>query len=99
MVLTEPILTLLSLSMAFLSGIIYLDFMAYPIIYRETREWPIQTASLPLLGTGVGMALPVIRSFYLERLYAWSVEKMGSVPEARLTPLVVTAWLAPVGLF
>ncbi|KAJ5632122.1 hypothetical protein N7490_008461 [Penicillium lividum] len=39
MLFAEPILFLLSLYMAFIYGILYLDFTAYPIVYEQSRGW------------------------------------------------------------
>ncbi|KAH8891939.1 MFS general substrate transporter [Thozetella sp. PMI_491] len=100
MLFTEPILLLLSIYMAFLYGTLYLDFTAYPIIYRDLRGWPVGASSLSLLGIGLGIAIPVAASGYIERIYLTHVQKFGTPqPEARLPHLVYTAWLIPVGLF
>ncbi|UNI18424.1 hypothetical protein JDV02_004694 [Purpureocillium takamizusanense] len=50
MFLTEPILFLLSLYMAFVYGILYLDFTAYPFVFMQTRHWDADLASLSFLG-------------------------------------------------
>lgn len=50
MFLTEPILFLLSLYLAFLYGILYLDFTAYPFVFVQTRQWDAAQASLSFLG-------------------------------------------------
>jgi hypothetical protein len=50
MFLTEPILFLLSLYMAFIYGILYLDFTAYPYVFQKTRHWDSGLAGLSFLG-------------------------------------------------
>lgn len=50
MFLTEPILFLLSLYMAFIYGILYLDFTAYPYVFQQTRHWDAGTSGLSFLG-------------------------------------------------
>ncbi|KAK6205898.1 hypothetical protein LQW54_008089 [Pestalotiopsis sp. IQ-011] len=57
MFFTEPILFLLSLYMAFLYGILYLDFTAYPYVFQEVRHWSLGNSGLAFLGIGVGMAI------------------------------------------
>jgi hypothetical protein len=50
MFLTEPILFLLSLYMAFIYGILYLDFTAYPYVFQRTRHWDTGVSGLSFLG-------------------------------------------------
>lgn len=50
MFFTEPILFLLSLYMAFLYGILYLDFTAYPYVFQEIRHWSVGISGLAFLG-------------------------------------------------
>ncbi|KAI0121341.1 major facilitator superfamily domain-containing protein [Xylariales sp. AK1849] len=49
MFFTEPILFLLSLYMAFVYGILYLDFTAYPYVFQETRYWSAGISGLTFL--------------------------------------------------
>lgn len=100
MLFTEPILFLLSLYMAFVYGILYLDFTAYPVVYRETRGWPAGISSLSFLGIGVGMAVATLGSYYVNRIYAIYTRRLGGPhPEARLPHLAVISWLMPISLF
>lgn len=50
MFLTEPILFLLSLYMAFIYGILYLDFTAFPYVFQQTRHWDAGISGLSFLG-------------------------------------------------
>ncbi|KAK5625003.1 hypothetical protein RRF57_000719 [Xylaria bambusicola] len=100
MFFTEPILFLLSLYMAFLYGILYLDFTAYPYVFQEIRHWTPGISGLTFLGIGVGMAIASASSPYVNRIYSHYVQKLGGhVPEARLPHLIILAWLIPIGLF
>lgn len=95
----EPILFCLSLYMAFIYGVLYLDFTAYPIIYQESRGWSLSMSGLSFLGIGAGMATGTAISPLLDRLRAYYVVKIGPIPEARLPHLIPAAWLMPIGLF
>ena len=64
MLFREPILFTLSLYMAFVYGILYLDFTAYPIVYGESRGWSKGISGLSFLGIGVGMAIATVGSPY-----------------------------------
>jgi hypothetical protein len=50
MFFTEPILFLLSLYMALIYGILYLDFTAYPYVFQRTRDWDAGISGLTFLG-------------------------------------------------
>ncbi|KAK9579355.1 hypothetical protein V6Z93_009517 [Aspergillus fumigatus] len=69
MLFTEPILFLLSLYMALVYGVLYLDFTAYPVVYRETRGWSASIAGLSFLGICVGMAIATLISPYANRIH------------------------------
>ncbi|OJJ70363.1 hypothetical protein ASPBRDRAFT_44517 [Aspergillus brasiliensis CBS 101740] len=99
MLFAEPILFLLSLYMAFIYGILYLDFSAYPIVYKQSRGWSSGISGLSFLGMGTGMAIATISSPYVNRIHGKYVSKLGPVPEARLPHLVILSWLIPVSLF
>lgn len=100
MLFTEPILFLLSLYMAFVYGILYLDFTAYPIVFRESRGWSMAISGLSFLGIGLGMAIATAGSPLINRLHGHYVRKLGGPhPEARLPHLVVISWFIPLGLF
>lgn len=100
MLFTEPILFLLSLYMAFVYGILYLDFTAYPIVFRESRGWSMAISGLSFLGIGLGMAIATAGSPLINRLHGHYVHKLGgSYPEARLPHLIVISWFIPLGLF
>ncbi|KAH3016553.1 hypothetical protein KXW60_007425 [Aspergillus fumigatus] len=100
MLFTEPILFLLSLYMALVYGILYLDFTAYPVVYRETRGWSASIAGLSFLGICVGMAIATLISPYVNRIHGIYVRRLGGPqPEARLPHLIVISWLIPVSLF
>ncbi|KAH8807994.1 MFS multidrug transporter [Xylogone sp. PMI_703] len=100
MLLTEPILLSLSLYMAFLYGILYLDFTAYPFVYKETRGWSPGIAGLSFLGMCVGMFFATLASPLINRIHGVYVRRLGGTqPEARLPHLIPLAWLLPLSLF
>ncbi|KAI9837663.1 MAG: hypothetical protein M1837_002923 [Sclerophora amabilis] len=99
MFFTEPILFLLSLYMALVYGILYLDFTAYPIVFTQSRHWSVGVSGLSFLGIGVGMAIATAGSPYLNRIHARYVRKLGPEPEARLPHLIILSWAIPIGLF
>lgn len=99
MLCTEPILFSLSLYMALIFGILYLDFGAYPIVFTQTRRWEPQISGLAFLGIASGMAIATAVSPLINRLHARAVARLGPIPEARLPHLIILSWLIPVSLF
>ncbi|KAL4919797.1 putative MFS transporter [Aspergillus aurantiobrunneus] len=100
MLFTEPILFLLSLYMAFVYGILYLDFTAYPVVYRDTWGWSAGIAGLSFLGICLGMAVATLLSPYLNCVQRIYIRRLGGpYPETRLPHLIVISWLIPISLF
>lgn len=100
MLFTEPILFTLGLYSAFVWGILYLDFTAYPVVFQQSRGWSESMAGLAFLGIGVGMAIATASSPWTNNIHGAFVKKLGGPkPEARLPHLILLAWLIPVALF
>ncbi|KAL8788391.1 MAG: hypothetical protein Q9195_007309 [Heterodermia aff. obscurata] len=100
MLFREPILFTLSLYMALIYGILYLDFTAYPFVYKESRGWSSGMAGLSFLGIALGMFIATASSPYINRVHGHYVRKLGRPqPEARLPHLIILSWLIPLGLF
>lgn len=100
MLFTEPILFTLGLYSAFVWGILYLDFTAYPVVFREIRKWSEGTAGLSFLGIGIGMVIATASSPWINDVHTHYAQKLGGTkPEARLPHLIVLAWLIPVSSF
>ncbi|KAK7190218.1 hypothetical protein DPSP01_006750 [Paraphaeosphaeria sporulosa] len=99
MLFTEPILFTLGLYSAFIWGILYLDFTAYPVVFQQGRDWSQGKSGLSFIGIGVGMALATASSPWINDLHGAVVRKIGLKPEARLPHLIFLAWLIPTALF
>ncbi|KAH8594516.1 putative MFS transporter [Bisporella sp. PMI_857] len=100
MLFTEPILFTLGLYSAFIWGILYLDFTAYPVVFRQSRKWNEGIAGLSFFGIGLGMAIATASSPWINNIHGVFVTKLGGPkPEARLPHLIILAWLIPIALF
>jgi hypothetical protein len=100
MLFTEPILFTLGLYSAFIWGILYLDFTAYPVVFKQSRQWSEGIAGLSLLGIGLGMAIATASSPWINNIHSDFVKRLGGQkPEARLPHLIILAWLIPIALF
>ncbi|KAL9063863.1 MAG: hypothetical protein Q9161_009236 [Pseudevernia consocians] len=102
MMALEPILVLITLYMAFIYGILYLFFEAYPIAFQEGRGWSAGVGALPFLGITIGVIIGVGIIVYTSNTrFRRKMEANGGkpIPEERLLPMIVGAFLLPIGLF
>lgn len=102
MLALEPILILITIYMAFIYGVLYLFFEAYPIAFQESRGWNGGVAALPFLGITIGVIIGVgIITYTSHSRYRRKMEENGGkpVPEERLIPMIIGAFLLPIGLF
>ncbi|KAL7790315.1 major facilitator superfamily domain-containing protein [Trichoderma ceciliae] len=68
LVATEPILWFMNFWISLIYGILYLCFVAYPVVFSEHRGWGPGISGLAFLGIGVGIIIsiscePLIRGF------------------------------------
>lgn len=101
MLVTEPILLLMTLYMALVYGILYLFFFAYPIAFSQQRGWTPLIGSLPFLSIIIGVVIGgTIITIFTKTRFARKMKKHGRVvPEERLPPMMIGAVLFPIGLF
>ncbi|TLS26209.1 hypothetical protein PpBr36_04303 [Pyricularia pennisetigena] len=97
---TEPILWFFNLWISLIYGILYLCFVAYPIVFSQHRGWGPGTSGLAFLGMGVGVLLSIAAEPLLRRLINSHPKDptTGRVaPEASASAMVMGAVLAAVG--
>ena len=102
MMALEPILVLITIYMSMIYGILYLFFEAYPIAFQEQRGWNGGVGSLPFLGITVGVVTGVaIITYASNTRFKRKMEANGGrpIPEERLVPMIIGAFLLPIGLF
>ena len=102
MIVLEPILLLVTLYMTFIYGILYLFLEAYPIAFQETRGWNDGVGALPFLGITIGVIIGVaIITYTSNTRFKRKMEANGGkpIPEERLIPMIIGAFLLPMGLF
>lgn len=97
----ELIVFLVSVYMSVLYGLLYMFFIAYPIIYQQGKHYSASTTGLMFIPIALGVlcsaaCAPLVNRHYLS-LYR---KHNGSPPaEARLIPMMVSCWFIPIGLF
>ena len=101
MLIKEPVLLLITLYLSLIYGILYLFFEAYPISFQEERGWNQGVGALPFLGIGIGVLLGGLTITWITKTrFARKLKKHGKViPEERLPPMILGAFILPVGLF
>ncbi|KAL2408158.1 MFS-rype transporter paaT [Exophiala dermatitidis] len=98
----EPIVFLISLYMSVLYGLLYMFFVAYPIVYVNGKGWSEGSTGLMFIPLAVGVIVsaglsPLVNKHYL----SLCAKAPGGKPpaEARLIPMMFSCWFIPVGLF
>jgi len=98
----EPIVLFISLYMSVLYGLLYMFFVAYPIVYVGGKGWSEGSTGLMFIPLALGVLMsaalsPLINKHYLSLCKRAPNGKPAA--EARLIPMMFSCWLIPVGLF
>ncbi|KKK12223.1 hypothetical protein P175DRAFT_0501769 [Aspergillus ochraceoroseus IBT 24754] len=97
----EPIVLFIAIYMSVLYGLLYMFFVAYPVIYQVGKGWSAGSTGLMFIPLALGVVMsaacaPFVNNHYLS-LYA---KYNGKPPaEVRLIPMMFSCWLIPIGLF
>ncbi|KAK9369740.1 major facilitator superfamily domain-containing protein [Lipomyces kononenkoae] len=99
--LMTPIVAAMCTYGAFAYGILYLGIVAVPVEFRNLRNWPVVTSSLPSLGMFVGVVIGGGLNMYVGRRYGRILLANNGkpIPEERLLGTFVGCFLLPIGLF
>ncbi|KAI1939068.1 hypothetical protein LOZ58_003114 [Ophidiomyces ophidiicola] len=100
MAVTEPICIFWNIYIPLVYAILYLCFVAYPIVFREIRGWSTGLTGLAFLGMGIGGLIIVLLEPYIRKLInSHKIDpETGKVsPEAMVSVVCISAILAPVG--
>ncbi|RYP45003.1 hypothetical protein DL768_008590 [Monosporascus sp. mg162] len=96
----EPILWFFNLWISLFYGILYLCFVAYPIVFTQYRGWGPGISGLAFLGIGIGtMAAICAEPFWRKLINMHPKDPVtGKVPpEATARVMIIGAVLVPVG--
>ncbi|EGV62000.1 hypothetical protein CANTEDRAFT_115464 [Yamadazyma tenuis ATCC 10573] len=101
MLFTEPILFLITIYNAFIYGILYLFLTAIPLIFQGKYHFIPGVAELPYLGMLIGILIGGMICVFFERRFLKAMDDNGGkpVPEERLPPMMLGAFLFAGGLF
>jgi hypothetical protein len=77
------------------------DEKQYPISFHEERGWSLGISSLPFIAFILGILLGTgIQVYFTATTFKRSYLKYGKpIPEERLPPMIIGAFLLPIGMF
>ncbi|KAF1963485.1 major facilitator superfamily transporter [Byssothecium circinans] len=97
----ELIVFFISLYMSVLYGLLYMFFVAYPIIYQKGKGYSASTTGLMFIPIMIGVFLSAACSPFVNKHSLSLVKKHNGKPpaETRLVPMMISCWFIPIGLF
>ncbi|EPQ60211.1 MFS general substrate transporter [Gloeophyllum trabeum ATCC 11539] len=101
MLVTEPILLLMSLYISLIYGLLYAFFFSFPVVFGEGYHFSDGIVGVTFCSVLIGLALALLVTPRLEKFYAKKVEEGGGKadPEARLPGMMLGAPFVPISLF
>ncbi|KAK3645611.1 Synaptic vesicle transporter SVOP [Elasticomyces elasticus] len=97
----EPIVLFVSIYMSVLYGLLYMFFVAFPVIYGEGKGYTSGITGLMFIPVAVGVVASAACSPLVNKHYNKIVVQYNGKPpaEARLIPMMWSCWFIPIGLF
>ena len=101
LLVTEPIVLLVTIYMSFIYGLMYVFLSAYPLVFQKVHGMNPGVGGLPFIGLIVGQLLGgsyilIVQPAYNRKLVA---NNNVPIPEWRLVPVIVGAFTFAGGLF
>ncbi|KAI0426458.1 major facilitator superfamily domain-containing protein [Xylaria sp. FL1042] len=97
---TEPILWFFNLWISIVYGILYLCFVAYPIVFSQHRGWSSGLTGLSFVGIGIGTTIGIVGEPIWRRIiqnHPVDPETGRRPPEATARILAIGSVLTPIG--
>ncbi|RYP91898.1 hypothetical protein DL770_001958 [Monosporascus sp. CRB-9-2] len=97
----ELIVFLISLYMSVLYGLLYMFFVAYPIIFQKGKGYSASITGLMFIPLAVGVVLSAFCAPWVNNHYRKLIASYDGLPppELRLIPMMISCWCIPIGLF
>ncbi|KAJ7062878.1 MFS general substrate transporter [Mycena amicta] len=101
MIMTEPILLLMSLYIALIYGLLYAFFFSFPVVFGEDYSFSDGLVGLTFCPVLIGLGLALLVTPCLERDYLNRAAAKGgrADPEDRLVGMMLAGPLVPISLF
>ncbi|KAF2163726.1 hypothetical protein M409DRAFT_25912 [Zasmidium cellare ATCC 36951] len=97
---TEPICLFWDVYIALVYGVLYLCFVAYPIVFSDMRGWSPGFSGLAFTGIGVGSMITIVCEPLIRRLinsHKHDPETDRPYPEAMVSVVCIASILIPAG--
>ncbi|ROW01317.1 hypothetical protein VMCG_05900 [Cytospora schulzeri] len=96
----ELIVFLIALYMSVLYGLLYMFFVAFPIVYQEGKGWSAGSTGLMFIPLALGVVASAICSPWVNKHYLKVTARFHGKPPAeyRLIPMMCSCWFIPIGL-
>ncbi|OTB06161.1 hypothetical protein M426DRAFT_259540 [Hypoxylon sp. CI-4A] len=97
----ELIVFLISLYMSVLYGLLYMFFVAFPIVFQEGKGYSAGITGLMFIPLAVGVVASAFCAPFVNNHYRKLISKYNGLPppELRLIPMMISCWCIPLGLF
>lgn len=97
----EPIVLFISLYMSVLYGLLYMFFVAFPVVYQEGKGYSASITGLMFIPLALGVVASAACAPMVNKHYRGLSEKHNGKPpaEVRLIPMMVSCWFIPIGMF
>ncbi|EHK41227.1 hypothetical protein TRIATDRAFT_130396 [Trichoderma atroviride IMI 206040] len=97
----ELIVLLISLYMSVLYGLLYMFFVAFPIVYQEGKGYTAGITGLMFIPLALGVVMSAFLSPLVNKHYLKMCAKYNGKPpaEIRLIPMMFSCWFIPIGMF
>ncbi|KAK0185633.1 MFS general substrate transporter [Armillaria mellea] len=101
MLVTEPILLLMSLFIALIYGLLYAFFFSFPVVFGEDYGYNDGITGVMFCSVFIGLGIALCITPLLEKSYLKQAEKKGgrADPEDRLLGSMIGAPFVPIALF
>ncbi|KAJ5046369.1 uncharacterized protein L3040_003613 [Drepanopeziza brunnea f. sp. 'multigermtubi'] len=97
---TEPILWFWNAYIGFIYGVLYMCFVAYPIVYTDLRGWSLGMTGLGFVGIGIGTMFAICTEPLARRIvnsHPKDPETGRVYPEASISIVCFASILCPIG--
>ncbi|CAK5282450.1 unnamed protein product [Mycena citricolor] len=94
MIVTEPILLLMSLYIALIYGLLYAFFFSFPVVFGEGYSFSDGLVGLTFCSVLIGVALALIATTQLEKNYLQRAMAKGGRADPE-DPLFIFGWTSP----
>ncbi|KAF4200325.1 hypothetical protein CNMCM8927_003503 [Aspergillus lentulus] len=102
LLVTQPIVIIVALYMAYLFGLTYLVTVTLPVVWSEVYHESLGIGGLNYISLGLGAVIGVQGNIhFVDRIYRQLKEKNNGVgqPEFRLPSMFIGSVITPIGLF